>query len=126
MISPAPRILLASANGSIRPPCAWVRTALSILILASPVMLLGQFQEPTSDELKMTADPKAPGASAICLYREESTDNSNRTFVLYERIKILTEKVKNWQLLAFLTSPVSTASLRSMAAPSMRMEPWFP
>jgi hypothetical protein len=53
--------------------------ALLSLALASPALLRAQFQDPTPDELKMTADPKAPGASAVYLYREEATDDATHT-----------------------------------------------
>jgi hypothetical protein len=53
-----------------------------------------QFQEPTSEELKMTADPKAPGASAVYLYHEETVDQKEKTSSSYYRIKVLTEKGK--------------------------------
>ena len=58
------------------------------------MLLHAQFQEPTSEELKMTADPKAPGAAAVYLNREESTDDGLHFHSLYERIKVLTEKGK--------------------------------
>ena len=58
---------------------------------------LGQrFQEPTKEELQMTSDPKAPGAPAIFLYREEMTDNANHFISEYARIKILTESGRDW------------------------------
>jgi len=53
-----------------------------------------QFQEPTKEELQMTADPKAPGAAAVYLYREETTADSLPFHTYYERMKILTEKGK--------------------------------
>jgi hypothetical protein len=59
---------------------------------AVPAHLHAQFQEPSSEELKMTADPKAPGASAVYLYREEKTDDQASLHSLCERIKVLTEK----------------------------------
>jgi transglutaminase-like putative cysteine protease len=70
------------------------RAALCILILASPVFLHAQFQQPTDEELKMTADPKAPGSAAVYLYREEITDSPGGFHSFYERIKVLTEKGK--------------------------------
>jgi hypothetical protein len=73
---------------------ALVRKVVLLLVSASPVLLSAQFQEPTSEELKMTADPKAPGASAVYLYREETTDDSLHYHSIYERIKVLTEKGK--------------------------------
>lgn len=60
----------------------------------SPLVLRAQFQEPTPDELKMTSDPKAPGADAVYLYREEATDFPQQSRSYYSRIKVLTEKGK--------------------------------
>jgi hypothetical protein len=51
---------------------------------------------PTPDELKMTADPAAPGAPAVYLYREEVSDDKLHMHSLYVRIKVLTEKGKSW------------------------------
>jgi hypothetical protein len=65
-----------------------------LFALASPALVLAQFQQPTDEELKMTADPKAPGAAAVYLYREEITDNSDNSRSIYERIKVLAEKGK--------------------------------
>ncbi len=42
----------------------------------------------------MTSDPKAPGAAAVYLYREETTDDKLHYHSLYVRLKILTEKGK--------------------------------
>lgn len=42
----------------------------------------------------MTADPSAPGAAAVYLYREEITDDNLHYHSLYVRMKILTEKGK--------------------------------
>jgi len=54
----------------------------------------GQFQDPTPAELKMTTDPKAPGAPAVYLNLERDTDDAHNREIIYERIKILTEKGK--------------------------------
>jgi len=67
---------------------------LSFLASVFPVLLSAQFQQPTAEELKMTADPKAPGAAAVYLNREETTDDQSRYRTIYERIKVLTEKGK--------------------------------
>jgi hypothetical protein len=64
-------------------------------VIWSPLPLLAQFQDPTKDELEMTADAKAPGASAVYLYREDVTDQLSRSRSFYARIKILTEKGKD-------------------------------
>ena len=55
-----------------------------------------KFQEPTREELQMTTDPKAPGAPAVFLNREEVTDNRSHYSSLYARIKVLTEQGKEW------------------------------
>lgn len=65
------------------------------IALASPLLVRAQFQAPTDDELKMTADPKAPGAAAVYLYREETTDDDRHFHTYYARIKVLTEKGKD-------------------------------
>lgn len=42
----------------------------------------------------MTSDPKAPGADAVYLYREETADDPHHFHSVYARIKILTERGK--------------------------------
>jgi hypothetical protein len=64
------------------------------LAAVSPAFVCAQFQQPTDEELKMTYDPKAPGAAAVYLYREETTDDEAHFHSYYERIKVLTEKGK--------------------------------
>ena len=59
-----------------------------------PTFLSAQFQAPTKEELEMTSDPKAPGADAVYLYREEKTDDNLHYHSYYVRIKVLTEKGK--------------------------------
>jgi hypothetical protein len=63
--------------------------------LATPLVSLGQFQAPTPEELKMTSDPKAPGAAAVVLYREETEDDPHHFCTVYARIKVLTEQGKD-------------------------------
>jgi hypothetical protein len=72
----------------------FLRSTLLLLAISSPALVRAQFQQPTAEELKMTADPKAPGAAAVYLYREETTDDSLHFQTYYERIKVLTEKGK--------------------------------
>ncbi len=55
-----------------------------------------KFQEPTKEELQMTSDPKAPGAAAVFLYRQVEADNRSHYESEYARIKVLTEKGKEW------------------------------
>jgi hypothetical protein len=73
---------------------AFMRFTLLLSVLAAPAILRAQFTQPTDEELKMTADPKAPGAAAVYLYREETTDDALHFHSYYERIKVLTEMGK--------------------------------
>lgn len=74
-----------------------IGAALTLAALALPMAAAAQkFQNPTKEELQMTSDPKAPGAPAVYLYREETTDNHNHTVSYYARIKVLSEKGKEW------------------------------
>jgi transglutaminase-like putative cysteine protease len=78
--------------------------------LALPLAGAGQkFQEPTKEELQMTADPKAPGAPAVYLYREEVTDNGSHFLSGYARIKILTDLGKEWATVEVPYTPGFTA-----------------
>jgi transglutaminase-like putative cysteine protease len=54
-----------------------------------------QFKQPTPEELKMTADPKAPGADAVYLNVEEISNDPLHYQTYYARIKVLTEKGKD-------------------------------
>ncbi|MGO9316449.1 MAG: DUF3857 domain-containing transglutaminase family protein [Terracidiphilus sp.] len=65
-----------------------------LFALTSPALLLAQFQQPTGEELKMTADPKAPGAAAVYLNVEEVTNDPLHFQTFYARIKVLSEKGK--------------------------------
>jgi hypothetical protein len=66
-----------------------------LLVSAVPLVARAQFQPPSQDELKMTSDPKAPGAAAVVLYREETEDDPHNYRSVYCRIKVLTEKGKD-------------------------------
>ncbi len=68
--------------------------SLCCLTLAFPTLLRAQFQPPTKEELEMTSDPKAPGADAVYLFREEKTDDNLHYHSDFARIKVLTEKGK--------------------------------
>jgi transglutaminase-like putative cysteine protease len=74
-----------------------IGAALTLAALSLPLTGVAQkFQEPTKEELQMTSDPKAPGAAAVFLYRQRVNDNRNHYASLYARIKVLTEKGKEW------------------------------
>jgi hypothetical protein len=68
-------------------------SVLSLGITASSVSY-GQFQPLSKEELSMTADPKAPGADAVYLFREEVSDDPHHFTTVYARVKVLTEKGK--------------------------------
>jgi hypothetical protein len=73
-----------------------IEVCLGILLLAtaSPWVASAQFQAPTKEELSMTSDPKAPGAAAAYLYREETEDDPHHFSSVYARVKVLSEKGK--------------------------------
>jgi hypothetical protein len=64
------------------------------LAIASPLLLRAQFQKSTNEELTMTEDPKAPGAAAVYLNYEETSDETHHYHKFYARIKVLQEKGK--------------------------------
>ena len=72
----------------------WLGAGMALATVVFPMSVLGQFQNPTNEELKMTADPKAPGAAAVYLYREETVDDNLHFHSFYARIKVLSEKGK--------------------------------
>ena len=56
------------------------------------------FQAVSPDELKMTSEPKAPGAPALILFREVDRDDRGQTAHedVYFRIKVLTEEGRKY------------------------------
>jgi hypothetical protein len=71
-----------------------LRVSALLLLAAVPALLEAQFQEPTKEELQMTSDPKAPGAAAVYLNIQETTDDELHYRTKYVRIKVLQEKGK--------------------------------
>src|SRR5258707_12596174 len=55
-----------------------------------------QWTAPTPEELSMTAQPEVPGAAAVYLFREETTDDKLHMFSIYIRLKVLTELGKEY------------------------------
>ncbi len=72
----------------------FLRSAVLLLALVSPAVVCAQFQPPTPEELKMTSDPKAPGADAVYFDIEEIANDPMHYQSYYVRIKVLTEKGK--------------------------------
>jgi len=68
--------------------------AVGLFAALSPALVCAQFQPPNPDELKMTSDPKAPGAAAVYLDFEETDNDKEHNQNYYARIKVLTEKGK--------------------------------
>ena len=60
-----------------------------------PLVSHAQFPAVSKEELGMTSDPKAPGAAAVYLYREETEDDPHAFQTVYARIKVLTESGKS-------------------------------
>jgi len=78
-------------NRRIAATCAWI--VLTIILLCPNWALAVGFQPVSQDELKMTEEPKAPGATAIILYRQvDRLDDKLRPREdQYYRIKVLKE-----------------------------------
>src|ERR1039458_2315703 len=89
--------------------CAGIALSMAALALSAPGAAQ-RFHEPTKEELQMTSDPKAPGAPAVFLYREETTDNRNHYVSSYARIKVLTELGKEWATVEVPYIPGYTAT----------------
>jgi hypothetical protein len=100
-VSPGIPSFPAASKARIAQASRWLGAAILILASASPALLTAQFQAPTPEELTMTADPKAPGASAVYLYYEEIADALQLTSSRFERIKVLTEKGKELATVSF-------------------------
>ena len=85
-------------------PTRLLVTGLLSFLWASLALLVPQaaravgFQQPSADELKMTSEPKAPGAPAIILFRQVDRDDRGHTAHedVYFRIKILTEEGRKY------------------------------
>jgi Transglutaminase-like superfamily len=76
----------------MNPMRSYLAASFGILLLgaSAPLVSYSQFQPPAADELSMTSEPKAPGAAAVYLYREEVTDDAHHFRTVYARLKILT------------------------------------
>src|ERR1700733_1063815 len=81
-----------------RPSSLCLRAMLlaSLISLAAPLAHADQWTVPTKEELSMTSQPEVPGAAAVYLYREEKTTDDLHSFEIYIRLKVLTEKGKEY------------------------------
>jgi Domain of Unknown Function with PDB structure (DUF3857)/Transglutaminase-like superfamily len=67
----------------------------ALLAAVSP-LARAQWTPPTPEELSMTSQPEVPGASAVYLFREETTEDDLHMFSTYVRLKVLTEGGKEY------------------------------
>jgi len=82
------------------------RIAFVLGAMTAPLLSSAQkFIEPTKEELLMTSDAKAPGASAVILDREQTVDNETFITTEHVRIKVLTEAGKQWAAVEFPYDP---------------------
>ncbi len=67
----------------------------ALALLATPIVR-AQWTVPTAEELSMTSQSQVPGAPAVYLFREETTDDKLHMFSIYTRLKVLTERGKEY------------------------------
>ncbi len=70
-----------------------------------------QWTTPTPEELSMTSQPQVPGASAVYLNREETTDDKLHMFSIYVRLKVLNELGKEYANVELQYAHLSEGSL---------------
>ena len=75
--------------------CLPLAVSLPCFSLAAP-LARAAVDQPTPEELSMTSQPQVPGAAAVYLYREETTDDNLHMFSIYVRLKVLTERGKEY------------------------------
>jgi hypothetical protein len=68
----------------------------SALALFATPLTRAQWTVPTAEELSMTSQPEVPGAPAVYLFREETTEDKLHMFSTYVRLKVLTERGKKY------------------------------
>jgi Domain of Unknown Function with PDB structure (DUF3857) len=71
-------------------------SVLVVIILFNARARADSWVKPTQEELQMTAEPEAPGAVAIFLLRDERADDKVHMHSTYVRLKILSEKGKQY------------------------------
>lgn len=69
---------------------------LSFALTAGTTRSQAQWTPPTAEELSMTSQPEVPGAPAVYLFREEITNDKLHEWIKYARIKVLTERGKEY------------------------------
>lgn len=69
---------------------------LFLFTLGLPSLYADQWTTPTKEELFMTSQAQVPGAPAVVLFKEEITDDHLHMWSVYVRLKVLTEKGKDY------------------------------
>ena len=69
-------------------------SALSLLLPLLAVPARAQWTPPTPEELSMTSQSQVPGAPAVYLFREETSEDNLHMYSVYVRLKVLTEAGK--------------------------------
>jgi hypothetical protein len=69
---------------------------LSAFASLASVAFSQQWTPPTPEELSMTSQKEVPGAPAVYLFREETTDDHLHMYSIYTRLKVLTERGKEY------------------------------
>lgn len=77
-------------------PCSSFLSFSALIVLSAVTVRAQQWIPPTPEELSMTAQPEVPGAPAVYLFREETTDDQLHMFSIYTRLKVLTERGKDY------------------------------
>jgi hypothetical protein len=67
-----------------------------VLFALAPSIAHAQWTPPTPEELSMTTQPEVPGAAAVYLNREETTEDRLHIFTIYVRLKVLTDLGKDF------------------------------
>lgn len=96
----------------------WTLTAGFVVGMTSGVGAYGQqWTAPTPAELSMTSMPEVPGAPAVVLYREQTTDDGLHMYSYYMRVKVLTEGGKDYAniSLPFITGNGAGVNIDSIA-----------
>ncbi len=71
-------------------------TLLAALAASTPQLFADQWTAPTKEELSMTSQEGYPGIAGVYLNREEITEDRNHSWSVYVRMKVLTEKGKDY------------------------------
>lgn len=77
--------------------------ATSLLTLCRPLFALDDWPPVSAEEMKMSADPAHP-ADAVILYHEEVSDDNHNHRTIYKRLKIFTEKGREYANVEILYS----------------------